>query len=294
MFVEMTLIAYVLDMFLGEFPYIKHPVVIMGNYIAWFEKQFYKDSIFQGILLTLSLLLLTFLVVYPLSLINNIIIQGILASFCISCKMLYDEVKKVALSATPKEAIAMLVSRDTKDMTSSDVHKASIETYAENLSDGVIAPLFYMLCFGLLGGFLYKAVNTLDSMVGYRSEKYEKFGKFSARLDDVLNFIPARITAVLIALLMTSKKALMCFYVSGRQHESINAGLPIASMAYGLNIRLGGPTSYFGHIKQKPYFGQGRKDIQQEDVLNALNIKAPLDKWIICILLMWVLLNLWI
>lgn len=284
MFFEVALIAYILDMFIGEFPYIKHPVVFMGHYVSWFERHFYKDSIVRGIWLTIGLLLLTCSVIYPLSLIDNVFIQGILASFCISSKMLYDEVKKVALSDSPKQAIAMLVSRDTKDMTSSDIHKASIETYGENLSDGVIAPLFYIVCFGVLGGFLYKAVNTLDSMVGYRNEKYENFGKFSARLDDVLNFIPARITAVLIALLMGSKKALVCFYSSGKHHESMNAGLPIASFAYALDISLGGPTSYFGKLKDKPYFGQGRKTIEQKDVLKALKVKKSLDITLIVVL----------
>ena len=109
----------------------------------------------------------------------------------------------------------MLVSRDTTTLSNSDVNKAAIETYAENLSDGVIAPLFYLLCFGLVGAFVYKAINTLDSMVGYRNTRYEKFGKFSARVDDVANYIPSRITALIIALLFF-KKAFWQFHKYGK------------------------------------------------------------------------------
>ena len=115
-----------------------------------------------------------FSITYTLTFIDNIFFQGFLCSFAISSKMLYESVKEVITSDNPKYAISMLVSRDTNEMNESDINKASIETYAENLSDGVIAPLFYMLCFGLVGAFVYKAINTLDSMVGYRNERYEK------------------------------------------------------------------------------------------------------------------------
>lgn len=290
--IEVALIAYIIDMIVGEFSFIKHPVVLMGNAISWFQKYFYKDTVIRGVLLTLFLIVLTLCVIYPLSLWENIWVQGILASFCLSSKMLYDEVKKVAHSSHPKEAIAMLVSRDTQEMSESDVHKASIETYAENLSDGVIAPLFYILCFGIVGGFVYKAVNTLDSMVGYRNEKYEKFGKFSARLDDVLNYIPARITALLIGILMGSKKALLNFYANGRAHESINAGFPISAMAYSIQVQLGGPTSYFGKIKEKAYFGEGKKEISSQDVLKALSFKRSMDICVILLLISGLLLSL--
>lgn len=280
MFFDISLIAFLIDKYFGEFEklkFIKHPIILMGNYIKWFEKKFYKDSIFRGFLLTSSLLSFVFIVTFLLSLIDNIFIQGFLCSFALASKMLFESVQNVITSNNPKVVISMLVSRDTKNMCKSDINKAAIETYAENLSDGVIAPLFYMIFFGIIGAFIYKAINTLDSMVGYRDEKYENFGKVSARLDDVVNYIPARITAILISLAFKSKEALLKFYSFGKLHDSPNAGHPISAMALSINIKLGGPTSYFGKIKDKPFFGLGKKEISKDDVKNALKFKAKFD-----------------
>jgi len=290
MFFDVALIAYIIDKLFGEFEkvkFLKHPIIFMGEYISWFEKKFYKDSIARGFCLTISLLFVVFIVVYFISFIDNIFIQGFLASFTLSSKMLYDAVKDVVANEelqSKRAKIAMLVSRDTSDLSQSDVNKAAIETYAENLSDGVIAPLFYLVCFGVVGAYLYKAINTLDSMVGYKTPKYEKFGKFSARLDDVVNYIPARITALLIALLFLSKEAFLKFYALGKQHESPNAGLPISAMSLSLGVALGGATSYFGKIKEKPYFGIGRKAIMQEDVKKSLTLQIKLDIFLIIVL----------
>lgn len=292
MYFELALFSYIIDFIFGEFDkvkYLKHPIIIIGNYIKYFEKKFYKDTVFRGFLLTSSLLLLTFIITHILSLIDNIFFQALLCSFTISSKMLYDSVKEVISSNEPKYAISMLVSRDTQDMSDSDINKAAIETYAENLSDGVIAPIFYLVCFGIVGAFLYKAINTLDSMVGYRNKRYEKFGKFSAKLDDIVNYIPSRITAVLIAIFFKSKIALINFYKQGKEHESPNAGHPISAMALALNISLGGPTSYFGKIKNKPYFGNGRKTILKKDVLEALTFKKAFDLFVFFILLSFVI-----
>lgn len=295
MFFEVALIAYIIDFIFSEFQklkFLKHPIIFMGEYISWFEKRFYKDSIFRGFLLCISLVFIVFIIVYLISFIDNIFIQGLLASFTLSSKMLYDAVREVVSSdeiETKRYKISMLVSRDTSTLTNSDVNKAAIETYAENLSDGVIAPLFYLLCFGLVGAFVYKAINTLDSMVGYRNAKYEKFGKFSARLDDVANYIPSRITALIIALLFFSKKAFLEFHKYGKKHESFNAGLPISAYALALNVKLGGPTSYFGKIKNKPFFGDGKENIENSDVLKALEFKTRLDIFIIIVLILGVL-----
>ena len=174
-------------------------------------------------------------------------------------------------------------------MSNSDVNKAAVETYAENLSDGVIAPLFYLVCFGIVGAYIYKAINTLDSMVGYRNEKYENFGKVSAILDDIVNYIPARITAILIAVLFTSKKALTKFYKYGSKHDSPNAGLPISAMALSINVKLGGATSYFGKLKEKLFFGIGKENIENSDVLKTLSLKYRLDIFIIIVLILGVL-----
>ena len=293
MYFEVALLAYIIDFFFGEFEHIKtlkHPIILMGEYIKWFEKRFYKNSIARGALLTLSLLLIVFGITYALSLIDNILFQALLCSFALASKMLYESVKSVLESSNPKEAISMLVSRDTQDMSSSDINKACIETYSENLSDGVIAPLFYLALFGIVGAFMYKAINTLDSMVGYRNKRYEKFGKFAARVDDIANFIPARVTAVLITLLFTSKKALYHFATHGRRHESVNAGYPISAMALAIQVKLGGPTSYFNQIKNKPYFGQGKQYIEKADVLKSLLFKQRFDILVFVITLIYFIL----
>ena len=282
MFFDITLIAYLIDRVFGEFDFIKwyrHPVVFMGDFIKSFEKYFYKDSIIRGAILTLSLLSLIFVIIYMIdSLIDNVFILGLIASTGIASKMLYKSVGDIV---TNPQNIKYLVSRDTKELSESDINKAAIETYAENFSDGVVAPVFYLCIFGLYGLFIYKGINTLDSMVGYRNDRYERFGKFSARLDDVVNYIPSRLTALLIAFLFRSKEAYKKFYKSGKRHESINAGFPIAAMAFSLGIKLGGDTSYFGKIKSKPYFGEGKKTIFKSDIQAALEFQIRFDIFIL-------------
>lgn len=273
-----TFFAYFIDKFFGEFKFITHPIIFIGNMISYFQKYYYKDEILRGVYLVLfmllsvgfiSLILQTFLgYLHPFI---EILLSSIIASMFIAHKMLYDSVKEVLTSNNKQHSISMLVSRDTKDMSESDVYKASIETYAENLSDGVIAPMLYLLLFGLPGIILYKTVNTMDSMVGYRNNTYEKYGKTAAKLDDILNYIPSRITAVLI-MLIAKEKDLFAFYNDGKNHESPNAGHPITAMALVLHIELGGDTSYFGKLKKKPAFGNGRKVITQNDVKKALDI----------------------
>ena len=289
---SITLIAYLIDRFVGEFRFVRHPVVLMGDYIKLFEKLFYKDSVFIGVWLTVSLVGIVFLLSYGFTYLLSgrghpdlqIILSGVLASTTIASKMLYDTVKDIIY--TPQN-IKFLVSRDTESLRESDINKAAIETYAENLSDGVIAPLFYLLLFGLWGAFIYKAINTLDSMVGYRNERYEKFGKFSAKLDDVVNYIPSRITALLIFILSKGVvKTTPCkeIWKFGKLHESPNAGYPISAMALSLGIKLGGDTSYFGKMKSKPNFGEGRDQITTDDIKSALTLQPKLDIFIIIFL----------
>jgi len=253
----------------------------MGDFIKWFEKYFYANTITKGSFLTISLILLVWVSVYFISFSMSqlptqiaTIISAFIASTTIASKMLYDSVKDII--SNPQH-IKYLVSRDTAELSSSDINKAAIETYGENLSDGVIAPLFYLLLFGLEGAFVYKAINTLDSMVGYRNKHYEKFGKVSAIVDDVANYIPARLTALLIALLMGSKKSLVSFYAYGKKHDSPNAGHPISAMALAIEVQLGGDTVYFGKLKKKAALGEGRKEIQSSDILNALSFRWRLD-----------------
>jgi adenosylcobinamide-phosphate synthase len=284
-FLNIPLLAYLIDKLFGEFSFIKHPIIVMGDYIKWFEKRFYANSLFRGLQLTLSLILLTYTFThFTIVLISQIdyepleiLILALIASTTIASHMLYSAVSDIIKNP---QNIKYLVSRDTKELNSSNINKAAIETYAENLSDGVIAPLFYLLIFGLEGAFVYKAINTLDSMVGYRNERYEKFGKVSAVLDDLVNFIPARVTALLIAILMGSKKALLNFYAYGKKHDSPNAGHPISAMALAIGVKLGGDTTYFGKVKKKAWFGDEKEKIEAKDITNALSFQWRLDSFI--------------
>ncbi len=300
MYADIALIAYLIDRFFGEFRFLRHPIVVMGDYIKWFKRRFYKDSIIRGALLSITLIVIVFIIsyaiqsfivcrggdtpIYGCSLLTTLL-YGIIASTTIASKMLYDSVQEIIFH--PKK-IRYLVSRDTQNLSHSEINKAAIETYAENLSDGVIAPLFYLVLFGLPGAFVYKAINTLDSMVGYHNDRYERFGKFSARLDDIANYIPARITAVLILILSANGvRSLYKVFQNGKQHHSPNAGYPISAMAYALGLKLGGPTPYFGKLKYKPYFGEGKEEIDSTDIKAALSLQPRLDIAIVLILILW-------
>jgi len=277
--VIVAVLAYLIDRKFGEFSFIKHPIIVIGELISFFEKKFYKKSIFRGLLLVLAVLtVVSFFVIALQEFLNialpsflNVLFTAFIASMFLAHKMLRDSVEGVLNAADKREAISMLVSRDTKELSESDIYKAAIETYAENLSDGVIAPLFYLLFFGLPGIVIYKTINTMDSMIGYRNEKYEKFGKVAARLDDIANYIPSRLTALLI-MSVAKQKNLFAFYKDGKKHDSPNAGHPITAMALALGVQLGGDTSYFGKIKKKATFGVGKKEISEKDVQKALKL----------------------
>ena len=277
--VIVAVLAYLIDKKFGEFSFIKHPIIIIGELISFFEKLLYQKSIVHGLLLVLAVLIVVSFFVIALqeflSLVLpsflNTIVTALIASMFIAHKMLRDSVEGVLNAADKRAAIAMLVSRDTQELSESDIYKAAIETYAENLSDGVVAPLFYLLLFGFPGIVIYKTINTMDSMIGYRNERYEKFGKVAARLDDIANYIPSRLTALLI-MSVAKQKNLFAFYKDGKKHDSPNAGHPITAMALAVGVRLGGDTSYFGKIKQKATFGKGESKIEAKNVRNALKL----------------------
>jgi len=287
MYITITLFAYLIDRIFGEFSYnkyIKHPVVYMGDFIKYFEKEFYKESVWRGFLLTLSLIFIVFYITYSLTyFISNVYVLAIIASTGIASKMLYESVKDIVINP---ENIKYLVSRDTKDSNESDINKAAIETYGENFSDGIVAPLFYLFCFGIVGLFVYKAINTLDSMVGYRNERYEKFGKFSAILDDVVNYIPSRLTALIILLLFWKINFIKKVFAYGKLHESPNAGYPISALGFCTGVKLGGDTSYFGKIKHKPHFSEGKVEISKNDILHSLRLRVRFDLFVVLILVL--------
>jgi len=284
MFFELAALAYLVDMVFGEFP-CKHPVVLMGDFINAFERRFYSDRILPGALLLVSLiawvLLVSVTLVYLCGLLPDWLslpVLAILASTGLAMNMLHDSVAALLTAEQPRQALSYLVSRDTKDMTETEIYKAGLETWAENLSDGVIAPLFYLLLFGLPGIAAYKAVNTLDSMIAYKTERYFYFGKTAAIADDIANYIPARLTALLIVALAKDKqRAWQCLCRDGNKLESPNAGFPIAAMAGALGVALGGDASYHGQIKHKPALGLPIHPVDKSTLTQALQMKTDIN-----------------
>ncbi len=275
-----ALLAYGIDRIFGEFRFIKHPVIVIGEVIAFFESKLYAKSRAKGCLLVVLVLGsvggFAFILEYYLELFNPffmIPISSFIASMFIAHRMLRDEVKSIALEndlEKKRKRVAMIVSRDCESLSFSECNKAALESYAENLSDGVVAPLFYLTLFGLPGVIIYKTINTLDSMIGYKNKRYLEFGWCVAKIDDIANYIPARLTALLI--MIRSKKFSKEAFKHAKLHESPNAGYPISAMAFALGVKVGGDTSYFGKIKKKAHFGVGKKDISKSDVLKALKI----------------------
>ncbi len=268
--------AYIIDSIFGEFKNIKHPIILIGDYIKFFEQKFYEDNRFRGMILTLTLIFVVWVISHTFTLIFHDIILGIFASMFLAHKMLHDSVNEAIFSKDKRKKLSYLVSRDTKNLTESEMNKALIETYGENLSDGVIAPLFYLIIFGFEGIVVYKAINTLDSMVGYKNQRYLNYGYFSAKLDDIVNLIPSRLTAIMI-MIIGQNFEFKKLYNQAKKHQSPNAGYPITAIAMINNLSLGGDTSYHGKMVKKPYFGNGKKNILGEDVTRVLRIRKKID-----------------
>ena len=210
-----------------------------------------------------------------------VIFNAITVFYCLAGTTLIREVRAVFLALDRSlnegwQQVARIVGRDTSELSAQEVRTAALETLAENLSDGVIAPLFWFTLLGAPGMITYKMINTLDSMVGYRTERYRDFGCVAARIDDVANFIPARLTALLMILagqLFSFRRSLLSFVLKyGRNHASPNSGYPEAALAGILNCRFGGPHYYFGELFDKPYIGENDRELTTEDMKTAVII----------------------
>lgn len=267
---------------------IGHPVIWMGRLISLLDTRLNNRTRGRGVLTLLLLLAATALVTVPVtfglrSLPFGWVIEAILATSLLAQKSLRDAVQAVgtALARSLPEgrtAVSHIVGRDPQALDEAGVSRAAIESLAESTSDGVIAPLFFLILGGLPGIALYKAVNTADSMIGHKTERHLQFGRAAARFDDLLNLIPARLTAVLIAG--------GAFFVKGahpeiawstalrdaNKHESPNAGWPEAAFAGALDFQLGGPRSYDGEVVDLPSFGTGRADLGPGDIERALGL----------------------
>lgn len=281
-FVYVLVSGFLLDLLFGDPKWLPHLIVGYGNLIAKGEKLLNKGK-FQfekGMFLTIVLVGSVFLI--PFFFINflrnnhyymvEIAFSVLMLFYCLANKTLVKEGKAVfnvlkeeGLVAGRKR-LSWIVGRDTSELNEQQIRIATLETMSENLSDGIIAPLFYFVCFGVPGIMVYKMINTLDSMIGYRNERYEKFGKFAAILDDVANYIPSRITAVLILLVEFKIKGISVVFNEGKKHSSPNAGYPEAALAYVLDCQFGGPNFYGGKIYKKPFIGTNNRLISHKEI----------------------------
>jgi adenosylcobinamide-phosphate synthase len=290
-------VGFALDCLLGDPLGRAHPVVLMGKLISFLENQlrprFPKTP--QGertagtiMALTVPLVsagvgLLLLLLAWRIHPWVYLILSSFLCWQCFAARCLMTEAKKVVTCleqqglGAGRRQVSMLVGRDTENLTEEQVVKAAVETVAENTSDGVVAPLFWMALFGAVGGLFYKAVNTMDSMVGYKNDRYLHFGRFAAKFDDVVNFIPARLSALaMIAsaflLRLDGQNAWRIWRRDRRNHASPNSAQPESACAGALRVQLGGSASYFGKLYEKPTIGDPIRPIERGDVDRACQL----------------------
>ena len=277
------IIAWVMDLCFGDPVRLPHPVVAFGKLISQGEHAMNKGvhRKLKGALLAIGLVMgiytITALVLGCLPSIIELLVNTLLIFFCLAGTTLIREVREVfrAVDRSLEEGrkqVARIVGRDTSELSAQEVRTAALETLAENLSDGVIAPFFWYALLGVPGMLAYKMVNTLDSMIGYRNERYKDFGCFAARLDDVANYIPARLTAFLMVLASGKLSLLGFVWKYGNQHASPNSGYPEAALAGILNCRFGGPHNYFGQEVWKPFIGHNDRLLTTEDMKVAVRI----------------------
>lgn len=288
-FLYILIVGFVLDLLLGDPKWLPHLIVGYGNLIAKGEQvlnrgkfRFVKGMFLNIFLVAVSALIPYFFILYLRSefwVWDEIIISTIAVFYCLANKTLVKEGKAVCYELTKngieagRKRLSWIVGRDTSELNEQQIKKATFETMSENLSDGVIAPLFWFACFGVPGIMAYKMINTFDSMIGYKNERYEQFGKFAAILDDVMNYIPARITALLILLVKGKLNGIRFVFTHGKKHSSPNAGYPEAALAYVLDCQFGGPNFYGGEIYRKPFIGTNNRVI----VDGEINIVARIN-----------------
>lgn len=277
--VEILLFAILLDALLGEpakiWATIPHPAALMGRVIEWFDERLNhgNDRKRNGIITVVLLCILAWLIGRIIAAIPDWgLLEAIATAILLAQRSLADHVGAVAAAlreglAPARKAVAMIVGRDPEELDESGVARGAIESAAENFSDGFIAPVFWYLLFGLPGLVVYKMVNTADSMIGHKNERYEQFGWAAARLDDLMNWAPARITGGLICMAHMSTDAWDVMAADANLHRSPNAGWPEAAMAGVLGVALAGPRSYNGKMTELAWVnGEGRKELGPDDI----------------------------
>jgi adenosylcobinamide-phosphate synthase len=317
----MILIAFILDLFFGDPEWFPHPVVLMGKAISFLERQL--RDIFPanpegeraaGRVMAFALPVITyvfaFILLKRLSIVSPVTAWAVNIFLCYQAlavrsmlresRNVYHALRTKSLDAA-RQAVARIVGRETARLNEAGIIRAAVETVAENFSDGVVAPLFYMMIGGAPLALAYKAVNTMDSMVGYRNDRYRNFGRAAAKLDDAANFIPSRIAAFLVmgaAFIsgekspkdplshrfgggrlvsmwerrMITRRAFLIWKRDRRKHESPNSAQTESAMAGALGVQLAGPAVYFGKVNDKPYIGDPLRPIEERDILRANRI----------------------
>lgn len=282
--------AFVLDAVFGDPHWLPHPICLIGRGISFFEKcmrRLFKNELIGGFFLVAIMLILSFglpfTLLYLAGIIHPYLSFALELLFCyqiFAAKSLKTESMKVYKPLTEgnlpeaRKYLSYIVGRDTKGLEADGIIKATVETVAENTTDGVIAPLIFMAIGGAPLAFLYKAINTMDSMVGYKNEKYLYFGRCAARLDDIANFIPARLTALLMILsaffLRLDGRAAAAIYMRDRRnHKSPNSAQTESVCAGALGVQLAGNASYFGKLIEKPTIGDALRPVAPKDIILA-------------------------
>ncbi len=286
--------AFILDLLLGDPHHWPHPVRWMGRAINRFEpicrdrikSQFWAGAFFAIALVTMTGLMAVMLLklmdgIHPVA---GLITRVVILYYCLSARSLINAAMEIYRLLKDhqvdkaRQKVALIVGRDVKNYQEDDIARATVETVAENFVDGVVAPLFFAAIGGAPLALAYKMINTLDSMVGYKNRRYQLFGKFAARLDDVANFLPARLsvpTIVLAAGLLCGKcyrQALITAFKEGRKHASPNAGYPEAAFAGTLAVKLGGPNVYHGKMVEKPFIGTKFNNVTPAHIPKACHL----------------------
>ena len=300
------LLGIILDRIIGDPMNFPHPIRLIGNLISFLERKLLGEKGFEknvdkrnterefrrGILFCIAVILITAMVTgiimalaYRINVFLGMAVEAVLTCYILAAKSLKDESMKVYFALRDgtiedaRYAVSMIVGRDTKHLDDKGIIRAAVETVAENTSDGVIAPLIYAFIGGPVLGFMYKAVNTMDSMVGYHNDRFEFFGKTAAKTDDVFNFIPARICAYLLIAAayiggedFSGKDALRIFKRDRYNHKSPNSAQAESVCAGALGVRLAGDAYYFGKLVKKPYIGDPVREIEKEDIGRACRL----------------------
>lgn len=289
------LFAYFIDLIVGDPYWFPHPVIYMGKYIAFAEEKIRRinasnrQMFFFGALIWISLVLISYFItvsilkIFNFNIFGQIAINSVIIAICFSSKCLAKEAKKVYQSLEEsnldeaRKNLSFIVGRETETLSEEEIIRATVETVAENSVDGTMSPMFYVFLGKAPMGMVYKAVNTMDSMLGYRNKKYEYIGKIPAIMDDIFNYIPARLSIISISLasLFLNLDAVQSLKIAIRDrknHKSPNCAYAEGAYAGALGVQLGGSNIYFGEKVYKPTIGDKKRELENKDILNSIRL----------------------